>query len=141
MHAIQHQANDPSRLAPTRGESARLAFAFGFAALVAIPLSTLAISAPKFMEVFRDFGVVMPMVLVRLLEAGIALSNPVWIVTTTITAMLTGWLIQPMLRDRWWKLVLWWVLIGGALAIAMLAYAAMLAITLETMRQALEDAA
>lgn len=141
MHAHTHP--DPNVLsdAPTSGTPARLAFSVGFAALIAVPLTLLAVTAPKFLDIFRDFEIALPSALVWTLNAGMALSNPVWIITATIVAILAAWVVHPILRDRWWKLVLWWLLIGGTMTAALFAYFGYIALTLRSLHDALQTGA
>lgn len=145
MHTHARSLADSNAFQPADGlpasHAARAAFAVGFASLIGVPLVLLAFTAPKFLEIFRDFGVVLPRVLIGVLEAGVALTNPAWIIGGTLAAVLTGWLIQPMLRDRWWKLVAWWLLTGGAMAGAMMAYFGYVALTLQSLQSAVEHAA
>ena len=75
--------------APSSGLGAGFAVLGPISAVaVCTPLAILALVAPKFAEIFRDFGVALPGISVLQIRVGVALASPVGICVLLLLALL-----------------------------------------------------
>lgn len=76
MHAV-HDRADAGNTPSTSGSGIGVGVAsVAAAAAVTIPLAVIALTAPKFTEVFRDFGVALPVMTRGILRLGGSLASP-----------------------------------------------------------------
>ncbi len=82
LHAAAYPtATEPSRVRePGRFDKGSLCMGPVCAAMVVAPLATVAVVAPKFGEIFRDFGVALPLLTQYFLRTGEALASPAGII-------------------------------------------------------------
>ncbi len=141
MHTVSMPDENRTVRTPASISAGRLGFSLGFAAIVALPLAVMAMTAPKFLEIFADFGVRLPRATLWVLQVGTSLSHPLALAFMILASVGIAWTVHPFVRKERWALSLWWVLFGGVLLSALAAYLALVYVPLTQMIHAMNAAA
>lgn len=101
MHAMPLSADIPSEPAPTGSQVGVGVASLVAAAAAVIPLAVMALAGPKFMDLFKDFGVALPASTLWMINLGSSLASPLGVVFMLLLGAGVAGLVCMAWRTRW----------------------------------------